>query len=129
VLAAISPLPKSHTLALDAPRSFLEVLDRAVSFDRAHRYASANEMREALLACAHELVPEAPPTRRFVTEDIHADDFVTEVTGAPEVDPHETATITRDPRSSADDTNDSFDSGERSRPLGDPLGKTRHGHG
>lgn len=128
VLAAISPLPKSHTLGLDAPRSFLEVLDRAASFDRAQRYSSANEMRDALLACAHELVPEAPPTRRFVTEDIHADDFVTEVSSAPDAGSHETA-ITRGTRGSADDTDDALTSEERARPWLDPLGKTRHGHG
>lgn len=131
VLAAISPLPKSHTLGLEAPRSFLEVLDRAASFDRSHRYASADEMRDALLACAHELVPEAPPTRRFVTEDVHAEDFVTEISGPPpDTDALETVTVSRDGSAgSEEDGRDPLASGERSRPFIDPMDKTRHGHG
>ena len=131
VLAAISPLPKSATLDLDAPRSFLEVLDRAASFDRKQRYASASEMRAALLACAHELVPEAPPTRRFVTEDVHAESFVTEISGPPlDADALETVTVSRDGSAgSEEDGRDPLASGERSRPFIDPLGKTRHGHG
>lgn len=139
VLAAISPLPKSATLDLDAPRSFLEVLDRAASFDRKQRYASASDMRAALLACAHELVPEAPPTRRFVTEDVHAEGFATEISGPPlDADALETVTVSRDGPASpgsgtgsggSEDGGDPLASGERSRPFIDPLGKTRHGHG
>ena len=54
-LAAICPLPKAASVGIEAPRRFLDVLEKACSFDIARRYATADEMLHALRATAREV--------------------------------------------------------------------------
>lgn len=69
-LAALMPLPKPAELGLDGPRAFLQVLEKAVSFDMSARYESAASMRAALVACAKEVAAwDGVETRAVYADD------------------------------------------------------------
>jgi serine/threonine protein kinase len=90
VLAAIMPLPRSSELGLEGPPRLLAVLDRAVSFDRNARFASATEMLDALASVDGEVAAWeiANGVAGFDLRTLRPAPFVdpdtTEVTGPPE---------------------------------------------
>lgn len=62
--AMTKPVPPVRTFAPELSPAFANVLDRALAFDRNDRYASALEMRDALLANESETSKPGAPRRR-----------------------------------------------------------------
>jgi tRNA A-37 threonylcarbamoyl transferase component Bud32 len=60
VHAATRPARSLGALVPDAPEGIVRVFDRALLFDKAARWASANEMRDALARAAEEAFGEIP---------------------------------------------------------------------
>jgi serine/threonine-protein kinase len=64
IRAATTPAPSLATVMVEAPKSFVEVVDRALQFDPKQRWGSAAEMRDALRAVYVSLygpLPSAVP--------------------------------------------------------------------
>jgi serine/threonine-protein kinase len=59
VAATMRARPLAEVLP-DAPKAFCRIVDRALEFDRAHRWPDAKAMRDALLAAWAECFGEAP---------------------------------------------------------------------
>jgi serine/threonine protein kinase len=68
-LAALCPLPKAASVGIEAPRVFLDVLEKACSFDIARRYATAAEMLDALRATVREVDAWEGKPKREVSQE------------------------------------------------------------
>jgi serine/threonine protein kinase len=68
-VAALCPLPKAAGVGIEAPRGFLDVLEKACSFDIARRYATAAEMLDALRATVREVDAWEGKPKREVSQD------------------------------------------------------------
>jgi serine/threonine-protein kinase len=71
MIAAATSFPRSVRTVASVPEAIARVIDRALSFDRASRFASAVEMREELrLACVEAF--GALPSRSHLVADVPA---------------------------------------------------------
>jgi len=75
ILSATKPARSLATVLPDAPPVFVEVVDRALAFDKSNRWASASAMREALRNASVQALGAAP-TAATLSEML--DDLVAE---------------------------------------------------
>jgi serine/threonine-protein kinase len=80
ILSATKPARSFATVLPDAPAAMVEVIDRALSFHKSERWASAAAMREALRAAATEAFGAAPTAASLsqMVDDLKPDEATAE---------------------------------------------------
>jgi serine/threonine-protein kinase len=80
ILSATKPARSFATVLPDAPAAIVEVIDRALSFHKSERWASAAAMREALRAAATEAFGAAPTaaTMSEMVDELRPDEATAE---------------------------------------------------
>jgi hypothetical protein len=94
IVAATTPVPSVARIAPDLPVEVIQLIDKALAFDRRNRYADAVEMQQALLGVLALLGGQAPPHEQVAAQEA----LPIELDAAPPPAPAEVRVPEDDPR-------------------------------
>src|SRR6185436_3698504 len=69
IVAATTPVPSVARIAPDLPVEVIQLIDKALAFDRRNRYGTALEMQQALLSVAAILGGQPAPQERVAAQE------------------------------------------------------------